>query len=75
MRAAEEGVDGTCSSADVEADDGAGGVVGVVERGGGSAGIEEVLDPQEVVEAVWDLGFVSMMGAYVLREEDTNCGT
>lgn len=62
VRAAEERVDGTCSRADVEAYDRAGGVVGIGEGGGGRAGVEEVLDPKEVVEAVWDLGLVSMAG-------------
>lgn len=67
VRATEEGVDGACSRTDVEADDGAGGVVGVVERGGGGAGVEEVLDPEEVVEAVWDLSFVSMARRFERR--------
>lgn len=61
MRAAEEGIDSACSRADIEADDRAGGVMYVCEGGGGGAGIEEVLDPEEVVQAVWDLGFVSMV--------------
>jgi hypothetical protein len=55
VRATKEGVDGTCTRADIEANDLAGGVVVVSEGGGWSAGVEEVLDPEEVVEAVWDL--------------------
>lgn len=60
VRATKEGVDGACSRANVKTNDGAGGVVGVGEGGSGGAGIEEVLDPEEVVQAVWDLRFVSM---------------
>lgn len=71
MRAAEEGVDGACSCADVETNDGAGGVMGVIEGGDGRAGVEEVLDPEEVVEAVWDLGYVSMArGRGIRRRKD-----
>lgn len=62
VRATKEGVNGACSCANVKTNDGAGGVVGVGEGGSGGAGIEEILDPEEVVEAIWDLGFVSMAG-------------
>lgn len=42
--------------------------MGVGEGGGGGAGVEEVLDPKEVVEAVWDLGFVSMAGGCEIKK-------
>lgn len=75
MRATKEGVDGTRSRANVKTNDGAGGIVGVGEGGSGGAGIEEVLDPEEVVEAVWDLRFVSTTGRCGIEGGGTNCGT
>lgn len=68
VRTAEEGIDGACSRADVEAHHEARGVVVVGEGGGRGAGVEEILDPKEVVEAVWDLGFVSMAGGCEIKE-------
>jgi hypothetical protein len=61
VRAAKEGIDGACTCADIKANYLTGGVVIIGERGGRGAGVKEVLDPEEVVETVWDLEeFVSL---------------
>lgn len=68
MRAAKKGVDTACPRANIEAGDYAGRVVHTGERWDGRACVKEILDPKEIIKAVWDLGHVSIVWVWARVE-------